>query len=282
MIDYLNGYNSRPQAELLGLSPNQLAQLLDGDWRTVGALRLNQSLSQEQVNRSWAFPAAMAFLRLVRDHGPASATATGNLTRKFVATCLETLEFSPKYLAELREMNRVINEPDVSRLFELRITLVAAGYLRRRTGFRLTRLGRQALDAPPSEAGRIFARLFLARMGVTGDLLDQEGLVFRSPLAPALYQMHLTRGARIESRELSERLLLPHLVEHETVFQLSSLAYRWVIAPCLEFGLAERHEGNWKLGDPTLTWITPLFGEFVRFVWDAPWSKGPVGFARLP
>jgi hypothetical protein len=38
------GYNAASQRELLDLSPNQVGQLLDGDWRTVGAVRLNQHL----------------------------------------------------------------------------------------------------------------------------------------------------------------------------------------------------------------------------------------------
>ena len=122
----MDGYNAAPQAELLGLSPNQVMQLLDGDWRTTGAVRLTSQLTREQAGRAWAFGAALAFLYLVIDQGSAPVTATGNLTRKFVALAVEALDFPPGYLDRVREYNKVINEPDFGLLFELRHTLVEA------------------------------------------------------------------------------------------------------------------------------------------------------------
>lgn len=42
-------YNSRPQRELGGLSPDEMGQLLYGDWTSEGALRLTESLSLDEL-----------------------------------------------------------------------------------------------------------------------------------------------------------------------------------------------------------------------------------------
>ena len=260
----MDGYNATPQAELLGLSPDQVMQLLDGDWQTTGAVRLTSRLTGEQAGRAWAFGAALAFLRLVIDQGSAPVTATGNLTRKFVALAVDALDFPPGYLDRVREYNKVINEPDFGLLFELRHTLVEAGYLRGRAGFRVTPRGRKALDLVAAEPGAVFRRLFLARMGVTGDILDEEGVTFRSPLGPALFLLQERAVDWIESAALMGGLMIPHLVPHETVHQRRSLAWQWVVAPCHDFGLVGLREGA-SLAEPDHVRITPLFREFISF-----------------
>jgi hypothetical protein len=40
LAERMREYNERPQDALSGLSPDEVAQLLNGDWRTQGALRL--------------------------------------------------------------------------------------------------------------------------------------------------------------------------------------------------------------------------------------------------
>ena len=275
----MHGYNAAPQAELLGLSPNQLMQLLDGDWRTTGAVRLTSRLTGDLAGRAWAFRAALAFMRLVITQGSAPVTATGNLTRKFVALAVEALDFPPGYLDRIRQYNKVINEPDVGRLFELRHTLVEAGYLRGRAGFRVTPLGRKALELVAVEPGAVFRRLFLARMGLTGNILDKEGVTFRSPLGPALFLLQERAADWIESPALMGALLIPHLVPHQTVYQLGSLAWQWVVAPCRDFGLVDVREGA-RLIEPDHVRITPLFGEFISFRFDLDGRRPPV--ARPP
>ena len=257
-------YNAAPQPELLGLSPDQVAQLLDGDWRTTGAVRINQRLPRERVNTMWAWRAALDLLRLVRDEGPAPVTATGNLTRKFVARALEAVKFPPEYVGDIRRFSRVLNEPDVPRLLYLRQTLVGAGWLRRHRGFRVTSRGLALLESGQDEPGPDLARLFLARMGVTGGFLDNEGRVFRSPLGPALFLLSRRAATWVDSLDLTDRLLIPSLLPEESPGQLGLLAYQWVLRPCLEFGLAER-KGGPNVLDPERVRITSSFPELVRF-----------------
>jgi len=257
-------YNTTPQVELLGLSPHQAAALLDGDWRTVGALRLNQALTPVQTGPVRQFRLALQLLRELLDRGPAAATATGNLARSAVARMLEELEFPPGYVASVRRYNKVINEPDVALLHGLRLALVTAGYMRRNRGFRITARGRTALDLAERAPGAVFARLFMARMGVTAPFLDDEGRVFRSPIGPALFLLQRHAADWIDSLELTDRLLIPALVPHDTPAQLGFSAYQWVLAPCEEFGLLERREGPTGL-QPDRIRVTPLFGEFIGF-----------------
>jgi hypothetical protein len=56
-------------------------------------------------------------------------------------------------------MNKVINEPDVFVLYELRIVLQELKLIRRRKGFHISRTGRDLLS--DTQAGRLFAMLFL-------------------------------------------------------------------------------------------------------------------------
>jgi hypothetical protein len=45
-------YNNRPQADLGGLSPGQMAELFSGDWINTGALRLDSTLSLQDLATS--------------------------------------------------------------------------------------------------------------------------------------------------------------------------------------------------------------------------------------
>ncbi|MGE0555261.1 MAG: hypothetical protein AB7R55_17665 [Gemmatimonadales bacterium] len=270
----VDAYNATTQLDLLGLSPIQLAQLLDGDWRSVGAVRLAGTLPAERVDEAWAYRAAFRLLRLIRDQGSAPVTATGNLNRKFVAQALAALDFTAEELDQIHRYNKVVNEDDVPRLRELRETLTTCGYLRRQRGFRVTALGRRLLDGASGTPGETFRRLFMGRMGVQRRWLDREGDPFRTPLGPALYLLARRAGEWIEQLELDAGLLIPSLVPHETPFQLGMMAYRWVIAPALDFGLVE-FKPKAKLLDPSYLKTTPLFEDFVSFRFEEPGAGRP-------
>jgi hypothetical protein len=154
-------YNETPQRDLAGLSPNQLAAMLATDWVSPGApVTLNQRLTPERLAPSPLFHNARTLLTSLRDEGPLGATATGNLNRKAVATLLPLLRLRPGALEEIHVMNKVINEPDVFVLYELRVALQGLGLIRRHKGFRVSRAGRELLS--DTQAGRLFSMLFLA------------------------------------------------------------------------------------------------------------------------
>lgn len=268
----IDRYNQAPQDELFGLSPDELAQLYRGDWRTVGAVRLRPDLDSARLAGVWAFDAALDLLRLIHENRVAPTTAGGNLNRKFMALVLERLTFEPAYLEDLRRYHKVIDEPDVGPVFDLRMALVAAGYLQRRNGFRVTPLGRRTLEQVATEPGPAFQRLFLARMGIHQPFLDEVGLEFQSPLGPALCLLGRGAGEWVDVPEITSRLLLPWLVPHETLVQLHMLASWWVLNPCVEFGLLARRE------EPPPRWrsevrLTPLFSDFVKFAFEGGPSR---------
>src|SRR5688572_28014552 len=70
LADQAHAYNTRPQADLGGLSPLQMEELLHGDWSTAGALRLDASLSFEDVGNTPLLADARTLLQFVVDHGP--------------------------------------------------------------------------------------------------------------------------------------------------------------------------------------------------------------------
>ncbi|MBX3146252.1 MAG: hypothetical protein KF785_05735 [Gemmatimonadales bacterium] len=271
-FDFLNAelariatrYNATPQPELLGLSPDQVEALFVGDWRTIGAVRLAAGLNREQVSRGWFFPAALELLRLVSEHRIAPVTATGNLSRKFVAEALERLTFPPGELEAMRQFNKVINEPDAWHLLRLRETLVDAGWLRRRKGFLVSSAGRAALAAAASEPGPSFRWLFLAAVGITGRFLEGEGIPFQTGVGPALYLLRREAREWAEGSYLSHCLLIPSLFRDCPPAQLTWMAYDFVLHPATDFGLLEKQPGPTLL-EPTLYRVTPLFGEFVSF-----------------
>lgn len=153
-------YNDTPQAELGGLSPNQLSALIHTDWVSPNApLRLNQRLTPDDLSDSPLFHNARTLLATLRDEGPLAATATGNLSRKAVATLLPRLKLDIERLEEMRAVSKVINEPDILELYQLRITLQGLGLIYRRKGFRITAGGRELLL--DRKAGTLFGMLFM-------------------------------------------------------------------------------------------------------------------------
>ena len=154
----MHDYNTRPQRELGGLSPTQMYELLHGDWETTGPLIVDATLGPDEVGDPAMLHNARVVLAMLRDEGPAKATAAGNLAREFVARLLPHLRFEEGYLDEVRRMNKVINESDVWPIEELRYVLLFAGLVHRRKGFRISPAGRAMLD--DARRGELLALLF--------------------------------------------------------------------------------------------------------------------------
>jgi hypothetical protein len=84
----MHAYNTRPQRELGGLSPLEMSELIAGDWETTGPLLVYTTLGGDEIGDPELLHHARVFLALLRDDGPAKATAAGNLSRQFVARLL--------------------------------------------------------------------------------------------------------------------------------------------------------------------------------------------------
>lgn len=81
-------YNSAPQPDLGGLSPDHMHQLLAGDWETTGALHVNAGISRDLLRDVPLFADARTVMRYVAEHAPVPLTSRGNLPRAAVAALL--------------------------------------------------------------------------------------------------------------------------------------------------------------------------------------------------
>ncbi len=269
-------YNNAPQADMGGLTPLQMAALLATDWVSPGvAVRLNQRLTPGDLSASPLFHNARALLTMLRDEGPLGATAKGNLNRKAVAELIPHLQLDAERLAAIREMCKVINEPDIGRLVELRMTLQELGLIYRRKGFRITPKGRELLTDP--QAGRLFAMAFM-------------GTVVSPPFEWPMFQLHgaervalpfavreLARraGAWSPEPELSTSVWPPFVYDQlrETrgfwTFEAacSFLTFTSLIQPLHDAGLLEVRFGprNGGLTSPEAVRTTQLFQKAFTF-----------------
>ncbi len=268
-------YNTRPQPELGGLSPVQMSELLAGDWETTGPLRLDATLGSREIGEPEFLYNAVALLTMLRDDGPAKATAGGNLSRETVTRVLPRLHFEEGYLDDLRRMNKVLNEGDVGGLEILRYVLGFAGLIHRRKGFRISPAGRTLLD--DTRRGELFVLLFrtffrtLDLRSIDGRDRDaglQQTIAFtfwklRTEAEAWVTPAHLAGAAWLES---AVDPLPPESPLDDDVFRKWRFQRR-VLDPLVEFGLLESRDlprkDRWER--PIELRKTPLYDRLLRF-----------------
>jgi len=276
----MEDYNTAPQEELGGISPEQARTLLEGGVRGEGPLRFAEDLSLDEIEGSAFLANARAFLNALLETGGTLATAAGNLKRAFVAEMLEGMRLRDGYLEDLHRMNRVVNEEDAWPLHILRVNLEVAGLIRRRKGrFHPTKKGREM--AKPEAAGRLFVHLFRTYFGKFnleyGRLsLDQPSLQPAVPLL--LWQLGVHAQDWVTVGDLARQILPGRPEDHPgdaaTLFpDGAALLNGTVLTPLEGFGLLEeRVPGGirrWRRGsEDTQIRATPLFEGFLHFDWD--------------
>jgi hypothetical protein len=282
LADRVRGYNARPQGALGGLSPDEMAILLYGDWREEGALRLTEDLPAAELSGAAILADARTLLTYVREQGPVKETAAGNLPRAVVASLLPSLRMlaQPESAVPLPPM-KVVNEDDILWLSVLRHTLTFGGLLIRRKGFRITARGRVLLAEERS--GELYATLFrtlfrkldlraLDRWG------EQAGL--QSTVAFSFYKLRSCAQAWSSPDTLAGSAWLETAQDPPTEWQAahgdfrSSTFRHRVLTPLVHFGLLEERrlpsEDWWH--EPVEVRVTPLFDRFLRFDLGTEWS----------
>jgi hypothetical protein len=244
----MEAYNSTPQEALGGLSPDQMNQLLSGDWHSTGALRVNSSVSIDHLRDVPFLNDALTLLRYVDSAGRVKETAAKNLPRAVVADLLPRLVM-PTYIKNsvLVGEPAARNEQDVPWLSELRHTLMIGGLLMRRRGLRLTASGRDLMR--DDLAGVLYALLFrtffqrfnlamLTRFG------DHDGL--QPTVAYSFYRLRSVARVWTSPQTLSESAWLESAKDPPTPYELqfgdlSHYTFRQrVLDPLVQFGLIER------------------------------------------
>jgi hypothetical protein len=270
LADQAHAYNTRPQADLGGLSPLQMGELLEGDWSTTGALRLDASLSFEDVGNAPLLADARTLLQFVVDHGPIKETSAGNLPRRVVQALLPQLR-----TAALDQYERppTVNEGDVLWLLVLRHTLLFARLLVRRRGVTASTSGRSLLEE--RRAGELYALLFRTffrsfDLGFLDNSDRHPGL--QPTVAYTFYRLQTEARDWSSPQSLAEHAWHPDTKDPPTASDLQygdsrhwSFTHR-VVTPLVHFGLMERRvvepEARWKEHEYR---ISPLFNRFIRF-----------------
>lgn len=274
-------YNAAPQPELGGLSPNEMGQLLDGDWKSKGALRVDEQLTAGDLSGAAFLADARMLLEFVAGEGTVKETAAGNLNRKTVATVIERMRLpAPQPPDAESGKPSPINEGDLIWLPALRYTLLFARLLVRRKGLRVTPLGRQLMAL--ARTGELYALLFRTLFRT----FDLRGLSnsdrhpgLQSTIAWSFYRLRSVAREWSPSEAIAEEAWLdvgrdpPTEYEVTHDFDLSHYDFRQrVLDPLVQFGLLEERrtpiDQDWR--ELREFRLTPLFDRFVRFEFEKP------------
>ncbi|MGH7650047.1 MAG: hypothetical protein ACREND_18220 [Gemmatimonadaceae bacterium] len=287
-----HAYNARPQAELGGLSPNQLREVLNADWSSPdSAVQLNDALSLDDLGGAPMFADARTILDYVAAHGPLKETAAHNLSRAAVAAICPRLELvremeGDKYGEGLAPT--IVNEGDVYWLLLLRYVLMFAGLIRRHKGFRITARGRELLR--DDRAGELFALLFRTLFRKfdmqSMDMMDQPAL--QATAAYSLYRLSSCAAEWSSSERLASLAWLETAMDPVTPLEaqlgidLRYFAFRnRILLMLVAFGLLDERVLPTMdvLRRPTEYRVKPLYRQFVRFRFSP--NAGP-GLALVP
>jgi hypothetical protein len=268
-------YNASPQAALGGLSPDEMGQLLYGDWISQGALRLSHALTLNELVEAPVVADARTLLEFVANEGPVKETTAGNLTRAAVASLLPRLRMSVyrRGAADLRDPPP-LNEGDLFWLPALRHSMLFGGLLMRRKGLRITSLGRELMG--PNRAGELYALLFLAvfqKLDLRAFDADDAHPRLQSTIAYSFYKLRADARDWRSSEILAETAWLESAKDPPTELESQNVDFRHyafrhrVLEPLVQFGLVEERvlptEERWK--ESIEFRLTPLFDRFLRF-----------------
>jgi mutator protein MutT len=278
-------YNAAPQAELGGLSPEQMRALLADDWEGGGPLALRQDVGLADLAGADFVANARAMLDALLEVGGTRATGAGNLNRAFVGSLLDRLRWPPEFLESTRAVSKVINEEQVHPLRKVRVVLQIAGLVRRAGGqFRVTRLGRELIAGERS--GALFARLFRAYFGRFAPSRAAEFPGW--PDLTGLVAFALWRLGTIDPDWRDAQALAPLVLPADAAARVAPENGNWdpwlsslrsqILDPLAEFGLLEADHPSWReaLERPARYRRTALYAKVVRFEWGGTRSSSGV------
>jgi len=278
MGDIFNEYNRNPLAELGGLSPYQLQQLIYADWDSPdGPIRFNADLPVDDLRDAPLLQDARILLSAIHEEGGSvKATASGNLNRQFVAKMLDRLDLPPKYLHDLHEYHKVVNERDVFPLHIPRLLLGYSGMIRKNKSlFTITQKGKKYLA--DDQAGKLYFMLFKAHFREF-NIAYRDCLAANDPLqdtiAYSFWRIPQEAKDWIDTDELAPKIVLPIVREHAPVYEFFDHFHGQISSRIFyalkDFGLIERREipTEEKYIFKYDVRTTPLYGKFIHFHFD--------------
>jgi hypothetical protein len=274
----VQAYNTTPQAELGGLSPDRMAQLLYGDWTTAGAFRVVDEAPVAPLLDVPLVADARLIMAYIDANAPVKLTATGNLTRAAVAALVPMLRTEAHNNEESSRIEySVRNEDDVRWLPVLKHLLLFGRIVTKRKGLLLSSRGRTLL--PEQKAGELFVQLFLTlfrRFDLRYLYSGTPHLGLQQTLPYSFYQISRTADDWTPLAALGETAWLPSardpLQEWELTYadtRFSAFRYR-VLEPLVHFGLLERRllPGDTPYPKRAEFRRTPLFEQLLRFSFE--------------
>jgi hypothetical protein len=277
-------YNDRPQADLGGLSPAQLQQLLSADWSdSRGVLQLRRNLPFERVRRAPVLHNARAILALADERGGLASTQHGFLRTALVRELRGRLSLGQGIHIDDGQQIERVTERDVWPLHLVRILTQLAGLIVHRKGmFLLTAEGRELLGV--DRAGELYATLFMT-------CYRRFDLSYLSSFGPAwpelqyqvaftLYSLAGLASSWSTSDQLMPKAVLPYALEQaprESSPRLPGLLFeRRVLETLRDFALLEdRHEPQ-RNQTGTRYRKTLLYDDFLGFSLIEPAKPSPL------
>lgn len=269
-------HNRRSDPEMGGLSPNQVAQLIHFDWDNPNnPIKLNDRLLFSDLQNAEFLLNTRIFLQALQGSKGPTATAKGNLNRKFVSQMLEKMHWPDGYLEQLRKYNKVVNEHDVFPLHIIRTVCECAGLMqKRKTSFVITTKAKRLLT--DEQIGSLYALLFHMffrkfNLAYLDRLPDYPGI--QSTIAYSLYRLGKVAKTWQPIESLLTDILLPNVLraieDGVPVYrEVSWPIEKRLILPLEEFGLVEcRYESKADRLYPALAAVklTELFSKFIHF-----------------
>lgn len=265
-------FNEAAIEELGGLNTEQVARLIGKRWDDPDSpIKLNRVLTFETVNQTVFFRNARQFIILLSEwQDQPTATAAGNLNRKFVQQAFDAWELTDEQRLTITKYNKVINEQDFFPLHIVRIVCQCAGLIKKRKD-RFTVNQKHAALLTDEAAGELYGLLFRTffqefNLSYLDSMPELEGI--QATFGYTLYRLGVLCDSFQQTDALSEEVFLPMLLEEidaalgEYMHQ-ESLLHSRVIVPLQLFGLLEcKHRGD-NTWDIEQVRKTPLFDAFI-------------------
>jgi len=276
----MDAHNRRPDPEMGGLSPSQVSLLIHSDWDDPDeALRFNDYLSPSDVAGSRFYQNVRVFLESLLNEEESTATAKGNLNRRFVRLMTEKMQWPAGDLEELQSVCKVLNEQDVFALHIVRVICACASLIVRwKTKFLVTKKAKDLLAE--GKAGQLFTLLFKTYMRKF-NLAYLDRLppchCLQATIAYSLYRLAALTSEWRSIDSLVPNILLPKVRQDITKELPSLVEPEWlirarIIRPLEDFGLLEcayQDRDIPLIRMPNKVKKTDLFDKFLAFSLDA-------------
>ena len=275
--EIMKARNAAPDAELGGLSPDQVSRLIYLSWDDDNfPLKFNNKLELSELKNSVFFAnAAICLKTLVELKNENTATAAGNLNRKFVKLIFDRLIIPEDQKKFTLEYNKVINETDVFPLHIVRVVCQAAGLIHKRKNKFLVPRKHYSLLAD-EKAGELFHMLFHSyfrkfNVGYLDRLAELDCI--QHTIAYSIYRLGEIADSYRSVKELSSKILLPSVLTEVRGEISKYVKVEWILRsrifePLKNFGLVECEYKQFKgysLVDAVRK--TELFDRFIRCEW---------------